>query len=302
MELRITNRLKGAYRGFTYSLLFSSTGLILELLVLALWSSIILLTDIIHWVVDTFLEAFALVSIYYAYRIGKRFPWGVLVIEGVVMLLSITIALSIYFVTFLGYIATNYQARSVTTTSAYAAIGTLIGMLFTLIAFLVQKRNYEKYRLEVIKVDYRHALIDIVASTTSTIGILAVYYTRSPDLEVLFVFIAMMFVVHSLVEMLRDVFKTTTGANIDHELSMKIYKKLAECNPHIYVKDVKARKIGSFYTVEAKIGVNADEKLKLVHRIRKKIMKYIQEESDLIYHIDVKVYPMFQRKVKRRKY
>lgn len=301
MDMGIVYKLQGARRGFTYSVLLSASGLLFELLVFALWGSIILLTDILHWAVDTVLEVFALVAVYYALRVGRKFPWGVLVLEGAIMLLSIIVALGVYVFSFIGYIVTEYSAGSVTTTSLLPALGTVAGAVFTLVAFVVQKKNYEEYGLQVLKVDYTHALIDLVASFVSTAGIVAAYYTRSTNVEVMFVFVSMMFIIHSLVEILRDVVKTVTGSNIDHELSMKLYKKLLDELHDVVVNDVVARRIGSFYAVEAKIQVKPDTKISTVHRLRRKIVKKIHEESDLIYHVDVKVYPMPRRERRKMK-
>ncbi|MEM0000385.1 MAG: cation transporter [Desulfurococcaceae archaeon] len=302
MNADVVSGLKGAYRGFTFSVLFSVTGLVLELVVFAVWGSIILLTDIVHWAVDTVFEVFALVAVYYAIRVRKSFPWGVLVLESAVMLLSITIALGIYVVSFANYLVIEYSASSITTVNSLPAVGTAIGGVFTLLAFLVQKRNYERYGLEVLKVDYVHALLDLVASAVSTLGIAVVAYTHSANLEILFVFILMMFIVHSLVEVLKDVAKTVTGANVDHGLSMKLYKKLVEECHDVVVNDVAARKIGSFYVVEAKIGVKPSTRISTVHRIRKKVVKIIQAESQLIYHVDVKIYPLFPKSRKKAKH
>jgi len=298
MSTNVVDRLRGAYRGFMYSALFSALGLILEVVVFLLWGSIILFTDIIHWTVDTVLEIFGFVAIYYAIRVGRRFPWGVLVLEGAVMLLSITMAIGIYMVSFASYMVTEYTAGSVTTNNVLSASGTILGGLFTLLAFIVQKKNYEKFELEVLKIDYTHALIDLIAAIVSTAGIIAVYFTRSSNIEILFVFISMTFIIHSLIEIMRDVVKTITGTNIDHELSIKLYKKLIGEYSNIVVDDVVARKIGSFYTVEAKIGVEPNTKISTVHRLRKKIIKSIIEESGLIYHVEVRIYPIPARRRK----
>lgn len=298
MSTSVVDRLKGAYRGFMYSALFSALGLILEVVVFLLWGSIILFTDIIHWIVDTVLEIFGFVAIYYAIRVGRRFPWGVLVLEGAVMLLSITMAIGIYMVSFASYMMTEYTAGSVTTNNILSVSGTILGGVFTLLAFIVQKKNYEKFELEVLKIDYTHALVDLIAAIVSTAGIIAVYFTRSSNMEILFVFISMTFIIHSLIEIMSDVVKTITGTNIDHELSIKLYKKLVGEYSNIEVDDVVARKIGSFYTVEVKIGVEPNTKISTVHRLRKKIIKSILEESGLIYHVEVRIYPI---PIRRRK-
>lgn len=131
-----------------------------------------------------------------------------------------------------------------------------------------------------------------MASIASTAGIIAVFFTRNSNVEVLFVIISTMFIVHSLLEMLRDVMRTITGSNVDHSLSIRLYKKLSNIHPRLHVEDVVARRIGSFYIVEAKIGLNPSEKMSTIYRLRKKIIDSVLEESDLVYHVDVKFFPL----------
>jgi divalent metal cation (Fe/Co/Zn/Cd) transporter len=109
-----------------------------------------------------------------------------------------------------------------------------------------------------------------------------------------------MFIIHSLLEILRDIVKTITGSNIDYELSNRLLKKLVNELKGVYVEDIIARKIGSFYIVEARIGVDPYEKLVAIHKLRNKIVNTVIKESDLIYHVDVKFYPL-KTKYRRRK-
>lgn len=296
----VETKLTGAYKGFVYSALFSLVGLIVELVVFSLCGSIILLTDIVHWAIDTTVEFFGLLALYYAIRIGKRFPWSVMVLESQAMLLSITLALGIYIVSFSSYLTTNYSQNTATTTSLVPAVATILGGVFTALTLVIQRRNYEKYKLEILKVDYTHALLDMIAAGAATIGVILVYYTQSSSLELLFVVISSMFIIHSLLEILKDIVKTITGTNIDHALSIKIYKKLINEYDNLQVEDVVARRIGSFYIVEAKIGVDPRERIGDIYRLRKKIVSSILEESSLIYHIDVKIFPLKQLARKKK--
>lgn len=296
----VETKLTGAYKGFVYSALFSLVGLIVELVVFSLYGSIILLTDIVHWAIDTIVEFFGLLALYYAIRIGKRFPWSVMVLESQAMLLSITLALGIYIVSFASYLTTNYSQNTATTTSLVPAVATILGGVFTALTLVIQRRNYEKYKLEILKVDYTHALLDMIAAGAATIGVILVYYTQSSSLELLFVVISSMFIIHSLLEILKDIVKTITGTNIDHALSIKIYKKLINEYDNLQVEDVVARRIGSFYIVEAKIGVDPRERIGDIYRLRKKIISSIFEESSLIYHIDIKIFPLKQLARKKK--
>jgi len=292
----IVNRLKGAYRGFMVSTMLSLAGLSVDVLVYALYGSIILFTDLVHWAVDTAVELFGFVALYYAVKVGRRFPWSIVVLESAVMLATIVVALGVYLVFFTSYITTAYQAGEVTTTSLVSIVATVLGGILTFLALATQRRNYLKYGLEVLRVDYTHALIDIVAAAIATVGIALVYYTGDASLELLFVVISSMFIIHSLSEILRDILKTITGENIDHELSAKLLKKLINEFRRVDIEDVTARKIGSFYIVEVRARVNPKERLESLHRLRARITRLILEESTLVYHVDVRFFPAWSRR------
>ena len=300
MRSVIASKLTGAYRGFVYSALFSLLGLLIESLFFIYYGGIILLTDIVHWAVDTLVEVFGLIALYYAVRFGRRFPWSILVLESAAMLLSIIMALGIYIFFFGSYITSEFAMGEPTTRSPIPALATTIGGLLTGLTLVIQVKNYRLYELEVLRVDYTHALIDLIAAFSATIGILLVYTTRSQSLELLFTLITTMFIVHSLLEILRDIVKTITGSNIDYELSNRLLKKLVNELKGVYIEDIIARKIGSFYIVEARIGVDPYEKLVAIHKLRNRIVNTVINESDLIYHVDVKFYPL-KTKYRRRK-
>ncbi|MEZ0393997.1 MAG: cation transporter [Desulfurococcaceae archaeon] len=295
MERGIVGRLRGAYRGFMYSAALSGAGLLVELVFYAIWGSIILFTDMIHWLTDTIMEIFALVAMYYAVRVGRRFQWGVLVLEGSTMLLSIAVALAIYAAALWNYVSTSYAAGVVSTTSYASAVGAGVGGALTAMTFLIQRRNYRKYGLEVLRVDYVHALVDTFASAVATAGIVAVAYTRSPGIEVLMVMATMMFAMHSLVEVLKDVVRTVSGSDVDHEMGFRVFRRLVEEFPGVRVEDVVARRIGSFYAVEVRVEVDPDTRLSAAYRLRNRIARAVREESNMIYHVDVLVRPALER-------
>lgn len=138
MRTVVVEKLRGAYRGFVYSAVLSIVGLVLQVAFYIVFGSIILFTDIVHWLIDTMVEIFGLVAIYYAIRIGRRFPWGLLGIESATILLSLAIALGIYLVSVANYILGEYSAGSVTTLNIYPAIATAIGGLLTFSTMIIQ--------------------------------------------------------------------------------------------------------------------------------------------------------------------
>jgi divalent metal cation (Fe/Co/Zn/Cd) transporter len=156
---------------------------------------------------------------------------------------------------------------------------------------IVQRRNYEEYGLEVLRADYMHALVDLVAAFAATVGVVLVYHTGSEKLELFFALVSSMFIVHSLLEILRDVVRTITGGNVDYELSARLLKRLVNEQKGFRVEDVVARRIGSFYIVEVKVRVDPRERLETLHRLRGRIARSVLEESSMIYHVDVRFYP-----------
>ncbi|ADV65188.1 cation diffusion facilitator family transporter [Desulfurococcus mucosus DSM 2162] len=296
----IEARLRSARSGFIASALLSFTGLVLELAVALIAPSIILITDLLHWTVDTVLEAVFLLVVYLASRFSKRFPWSIVMIEGVTVTTAILVILGLYGYIFLDYISST--AEGVSTRSLIPLVATLAGGVITVAMYIIQRRNYLRYRIELLRVDAAHALIDFIASILASIGIALTYWSGSHSVELLFTFMSMMFVVHSLFEVFKDIVRTLTGSNIDYELRARIKDSLIEDFSNVEVGDVDARKIGSFYVVSAKILVDPDMTMREIHRLRKRIVRSITSCSELIYHVDVKFYPNHRVKTRRRQH
>jgi len=284
-------RLQYAKKGFMISVLLSLVGTLVEVIIVSIAPSIILLTDLLHWTVDTTLEAIFLLVVYLAGKVGKRFPWSTVIIEGVTVILAMIVILGLYGFFFIDYLSSVLETGSVSTSSLVPLTATTIGGVITLTMYIVQRRNYERYKVELLKVDSTHALIDFVASLLASLGIVLTFTTRSYTVELLFTFISMFFVVHSLIEVFKDTVKTLTGANIDYELRARVRELIMDGFREVEIENVDARKIGSFYVISVKLLVDPDTTMREIHGLRKQIVRNITQLSELVYHVDVKFYP-----------
>lgn len=297
--IAVRSKLESALEGFRVSFGLSLLGTIVEAIVVVFAYNIILFTDLAHWLVDTTLEGLFMVSVNYASR-NKRFPLGTLVLESVLVTLAAVTMIGIYGYFFVDYFL-NYSAQSVSGSYHPAlSLVTVFGGVLTGIAMFVQRRKYSELGLEVIRVDYVHAVLDTVAAVLATLGIVLVCLTGNPGLEALFTSLLALFVFHSVLEVLRDTFKTITGRNVDPYLKLKIYEKLVRELSGVEVKSVDARRIGSFYIVSVHIRVDPKTTISDAYKIRSRVIELVREVSDLAYHVDVSIAPM--KKIRRKRW
>jgi cation diffusion facilitator family transporter len=291
LSFGLSERLIKARRAFITSALLSLAGAVVEGLALTVFSSIILLTDFFHWTLDTIVEFMMLFSIYYASRVGKKFPWSILIVEFSTSLLVMIILLAFYGWVALDYVNNLTVTYEVSTTDPWISLVTISGGFITFTAFLLQRRNYNRYGLEILRIDYTHALMDTLSSLFATIGIVATASTRSHSLEILFTIILLVFIIHSVLELFKDSFKVLTGSNVDPELTSKIMLALEKELFGVRLKKVEARKIGSFYIVNVDVFLDPEMPIYKAHAVKRKIVRLARRESALIYHVDVRMFP-----------
>jgi len=297
-------RFKRTFKIFAFTFIVSIAGFIVELSIQVIAPSIILLTDILHWSIDLTLEAVFILVVYLASRISKRFYWSAIILEEVIIILAIIIVFTIYGLFFIDYLSNVAVAGRVSTTDMFSTIGTIAGFIDTLIVYLILRRGYHMYRLEILNIEKTHSLIDLVASTMSTLGIVFTVYTRSLAIELLFTFITMLFVAHSLIEILVDITLTLTGRNVDHALKAEILSILTQRFQDVEFKNVDVRKTGSIYIISVDILVDPDKTIREVHKLRSLITRQVQSLTPHLSHVDVRFYPKFTSKhrvVKPRK-
>ncbi|MEM4576254.1 MAG: cation transporter [Candidatus Nezhaarchaeales archaeon] len=301
--MRLRYRLQKSREALIISVSLSSLGAIVEGVALTFYGSIILATDFFHWVLDTIVEVMFLFSIYYASRVGKRFPWSIIALEFLTSIIVMIVVLGFYGFYFFNYVNSLMQQYSVSTVSPLAAIATAIGGIITLTVFVLQRRNYRKYSLEILRIDSNHALIDTASSFFATFGIILTAWLGDPTIEIFATLIIMMFIIHSIFEIFKDTFKVLSGSNLDHEITDRVRRAIEERLFDAKLKNVEARKVGSFYIVSTDIFLDPNTTISKAHSLRRKIVNLVKEVSDLIYHVDVKFYPSleYRRVLKKQK-
>lgn len=292
MGYRVTGaKLEKALVGFRISFWLSLVGSIVEALVLVLAYNIILFADLAHWLVDTVLEGLFMVSINHASKTHKKFPLGTLVLESILVTTAAMAMIGIYGYVFINYFIDYGNNELSGVYHPLLALVTVMGGVLTGITMIVQKKKYEELKLEIIRVDYLHAVLDTFATIFATLGILVITYTSNPGYEALFTAILTFFVFHSVFEVLSDTFKTVTGRNVDPDLKLKVFEKLVRNFEDVHVKNVDARKIGSFYIVSVHVVIDPKTTIFEAYKLRSRIIDLVREVNDLIYHVDVSIAP-----------
>ncbi len=298
----ITYRLRKAYRVMIIIVALSVIGILVEFLFAYLSSSMILYTDTVHWIIDTVLEIFILFSLYFAARIYRKFSWGALYLESISMFIVVLAIFMVYGYLFIDYVnlfvLSSSNSVRVTSTNPYLSLVTTFGGILTLISLYIQQRSYRILKLDIIKMDYRHAILDTISSIIATIGLYLTSITNSVVIEFITMISIMFFIFHSIINYFRDSILTLIGTNVDPELRYKLYKSISSIN-YIDVKDINIRKIGSFYIVRIIVLISPNTTIADAHRLRRKIISLCRGISELIYHVDVIFYP--KRKLKRIK-
>lgn len=296
----LTWRIEKASRVFAVSALISATGIVVELVVFAVSSSVILLTDLFHWFVDTVLEVVFLFTLLVASRSSRRFPWSTVIVESSLTSISCLVVLGVYFYLFTGYLFSFSETTGISTQNYTPLIATITGGALTVFTYNILSRSYRRYRVELLRVDSLHALLDVVASIVASLGVVLAAYTGSLAVEMLFTFILMLFVFHSMIEVFKSGIKAFTGGQLNAELSAEIRRRLKEeISRGVEIISTEARKLGSFYVVSVELAVNPDTTVLELHRLRKRVIKTITGVSELIYHVDVKFNPKYKLREKK---
>jgi cation diffusion facilitator family transporter len=296
----LTWRIEKASRVFAVSALISATGIVVELVVFAVSSSVILLTDLFHWFVDTVLEVVFLFTLLVASRSSRRFPWSTVIVESSLTSISCLVVLGVYFYLFTGYLFSFSETMGISTQNYTPLIATITGGALTVLTYTILSKSYRRYRIELLRVDSLHALLDVVASIVASLGVALAAYTGSFAVEMLFTFILMLFVFHSMIEVFKNNIKAITGGQLNTELSAEIRRRLKEeISRSVEIINAEARKLGSFYVVSVELAVEPDTTVLELHRLRKRVIKTITGISELIYHVDVKFNPKYKWREKK---
>jgi len=282
--------------------ILSVVGTVTELVFAYLSSSMILYTDTVHWIIDTALEIFLLFSLYFAARMYRRFSWGALYLESISMFILVLVIFIVYGYLFIDYIhsfvLTTSNGIKTTTSNPYLSLVTIFGGVLTLTSLYIQQRTYKTLKLEILKMDYRHAILDTISSVIATVGLYLTSITNNVIIEFITMIFIMFFIFHSLASYFRDSILSLIGMNVDPELKYKLYKSISSID-YIIIKDINIRRIGSFYVVRIIVLIDPSTTIAEAHRLRHRIINLCREQSELIYHVDVIFYP--KRKSKRIK-
>lgn len=293
MSAPFEQRLRMAGRAFALSAALSAAGTALELAVYALYNSLILLSDLAHWAVDTLMEVVLAATVYYAGRAGRRYPLSAVIMEVTLGFVAAFAVLAFYVYALYDYATAALASPGHPVESPVPALAALGGLGITLIMYAMQKKNYERYRIELLRYDSSHALLDALGSASAAAGILLASATRSRAIELVIAALLTSFVLHSIQQIVGENLRVVTGRNVDYELKSRLLEALSDvCQRYgARLGGVEARKIGSFYVVTVDAFLDPGTTIAMAAWFRKKVVARVREVSDLVYHVDVRLHP-----------
>ncbi|MCC6015569.1 MAG: cation transporter [Desulfurococcaceae archaeon] len=291
------------YKVLRFAVLLSLFGTVVELIVAYLSSSIIIYSDVIHWVTDTSLELISMITFYIISKVSRKIKWNIFALEALLVLMVSIVLFGFYLYMLINTVKSYAEtAFEPTTTNPFLAIVTAFGGFLTFVMFIVERRAYKELRTEILKVDTRHAMIDMAIAFIASIGIVLTAYMRNVILELTVVLLILYAALQSMIDLSREAVKSILGFEADPNLKTQLISKLSELNrEEIKIGEVELRKMGTFYV--AKVNVYLDPKITIgeAHRLRKLINILSREVSELIYHVDVMFYPMKKYNYLKRK-
>ncbi|AFK51222.1 cation diffusion facilitator family transporter [Thermogladius calderae 1633] len=289
----LTLRLKWASRVLTYTFALGLLGVLIDSVFVVFLNNIILFTDLIHWVTDSLLELTLLLGLYFASRLSRRYPMGVVVLESTLGLLIALTVVGVYFYVFYDFLNGLLYASEEAAVNVYSSIATIAGTALTVLAYTTLKKGFEKYNVETLRYESTHALVDVLAGVTATAGILVTSITRSTALEVLFTVVLMMFILHSVQGIVSDSVSLIRGENLDYKMSLAVMNSIQDllATAGARVKSVEARKLTSFYVISVEVYIDPLTTIRDAFKLRRKIVKRVVELYDTVYHVDVRFHP-----------
>jgi len=290
----IVIRYKDTYKILRIVVLLSVIGILVVLIFAYLSSSIIIYSDVIHWITDTALELVSMITFYIISKASRKIKWNIFALEALLVLIISVILFSFYLFmlidTIKSYAESSYEP---TTTNPFLALVTMFSGLLTFVMYIIERRAYQRLRTEILKVDTKHALIDLAIAIVASIGIVLTAYSRSFVIELTIVMLILYAALQSLIDLSKEAVKSMLGFEVDPNLKLRLISKLSEINREdIKIGEVELRKMGTFYV--AKVNVYLDPKITIgeAHRLRKLINVLSKDVSELIHHVDVLFYPM----------
>ncbi|WP_440059249.1 cation diffusion facilitator family transporter [Thermogladius sp. 4427co] len=299
----LAGRLSIASKAIKYSFLLGVLGVVVDFIFVYLFSNIILVTDLTHWVIDSLLELTFIVALYFATRISRRYPFGFVVLE---LTLSLIIAITVtgfYMLNLYLYLSQIFNSPSYTVdVNIFSSVATVVGTVLTLASYRVLNTTFNKYKINILKYESKHALLDSLAGIVATTGIILSSVTKSPAIEILFTIVLVVFIFHSMGGIIEDYLRLVYGDTLDYRVAMNVIELLENTltDKYVKVKRVEARRLSYFYVINIDLYVDPDTTIREAHRLRMEIIRRIIDLYDNVYHVDVRFYPKRIRKIEKK--
>ncbi|MEM4502847.1 MAG: cation transporter [Ignisphaera sp.] len=298
----IRYRLRETYKILMVVVILSITGLVIEFIFAYMYSSMILYTDVVHWIVDTALEIISLIMFFIISKIYRKFDWSIFILEYIISIFVILVVFSFYLLSLMEYLSVySTSIMEPSTTNAYLAIVTAIGGIITIATFYIEKKAYKRLKIEILKIDSTHAVIDIIVSIIASIGIVLTALTKNLIIELAVVLFVFFVALQTLLNLVKDILKPLLGFESHLHLKIELVSRLNRIvSDKVVLGNVELKKIGSIYIAKVEIYLDPRITIGEAHKLRETVNIICREVSELIYHVDVVFYPTNRyRKVKK---
>ncbi|MEM1541407.1 MAG: cation transporter [Ignisphaera sp.] len=298
----IRYRFRETYRMLIVVVLLSIAGLVIEFVFAYMYSSMILYTDVVHWIVDTALEIISLIMFFIISKIYRKFDWSVFILEYMISIFVILVVFGFYILSLIEYVSAHSTSMmEPSTTNIYLAIITVIGGIITFITFSIEKKAYRRLKTEILKIDSTHAIIDVIVSIIVSIGIVLTALTKNLIIELVVVLFVFFVALQTLLSLAKDILKSILGFESNPHLKIELVSRLNKIvSDKVVLGNVELKKIGSIYIAKVEIYLDPKTTIGEAHKLRETVNIICREVSELIYHVDVVFYPKKRyRKVRK---
>lgn len=302
----LMSRYKETYKVLRIVVILSFVGIAFELIFAYISSSIIIYTDVVHWVVDTALEIISMTTFYIISKVYKRIRWNVFALESLMILIVILTVFSFYIILLINTI--NFYTETLfepTTSNPFLALVTTTGGILTFLIYIIERRAYLKLKTEVLKVDMTHAIADMIIAAATSLGIILTTLTKNYIIELTVVLLVLFAAIQTLINLVKDSLKSILGFEVDSHLKIMLMSRLSRLDrDKVRIGDVELKKMGTFYVAKIEVYLDPNVTIGEAHKLRKIINIICREVSELIYHVDVIFYPKkrFEKHRRREKY
>jgi divalent metal cation (Fe/Co/Zn/Cd) transporter len=212
------------------------------------------------------------------YRKSRRFSYGIYNLESIAVLFTSLIILYLAIDLLINTIYYNKNNESLQTPLLAVSI-IWISVIVTLIILIFETRYSW---ISLVKVDIIHSKFDIFTEIISSIAVMSSSYF----INLITTLIILTLLFFDIFREIREAFLAIIGAPYNSPIKYKMIKELT--NKGLNVMDIKLKRLGSFDSVKAIIGMNPQIPISEAYKIRKLVKRTLTKfENVALVEVDI---------------